>query len=986
MFLVSENSDIFIAYLKSNDMQLTHKFLALIFAGTTCLQAQYKNNFTTVENDPYKVLHYELDNGMKVYLSINRDEPRVFTNIAVRTGSKNDPSDATGLAHYLEHMLFKGTSKIGSLDWEKEKPLLEEISKQYELHRQTTDEEERKAIYAKIDSLSNEAAKFVATNEYDQMVTELGAKSTNAYTSAERTVYVNDIPSNELDKWMTIEAERFQELTLRLFHTELEAVYEEFNRAQDNDGRQVFYEILRTMYPNHTYGTQTTLGTGDDLKNPSMVKIHEYFNKYYVPNNMAIILVGDIDPDKSLALIKKHFGPLKKGPTPAQFQDPGQPEIIAPIKKEIKGTEAEYVSIAYRVGGVKTSDAMMVDLVSSILSNGEAGLIDNNLNNQQKVLRAYAYSYGLNDYSLLMMGATPREGQSLDEAQNLLLEQVTKLKNGDFDESLISSIVKNEKKSQMRQAESNGWKMRTLVDGFIFDRPWEYFSNYYDDMAKITKSEVVAWANKNIKDNYVSVHKTKGERSPLRLEKPAITAVQVNRGEQSEFRKKLEKKQSERLTPLFADFEKDIKRSDAYANLEVSYIKNTTNELFELNYIFDMGSRNDKELALAVQYLPYIGTEKYTVDELKRKFYDLGLDYSVYAGDNRLYITLSGLNESLEEGAKLFEEFLATAKGDEESYKKYVDGILKKRKDAKLSKYQIMYSALYDYAVYGEESPATDILSESELRALKPSALTEKVKTLKDYKHEVFYYGPSSQEDVVDLVRKTHPVRIELKDYPERKKYAYRESDKNVVYFVDYDQVQMELLMLSRSENFNKTNLAPANLFNQYFGSGLSSIIFQEIRESKALAYSAYSVYTSPRRSDEPHFVRAYIATQSDKLGDAVTAMQDLMNTMPREEAQFEQSRLGTLKQIETNRTTKSSIYWSYRRTNDLGLEKNFEPEIYSYLNNMDMDDMQAFFDSHIKDKKYAYLVIGKKDLADMEALSKLGEVKIMSLEEIFGY
>lgn len=985
-FLISDFSDIFIIYQKTNYMQLTYRFLALLLALNTCLHAQYRNNFTTVENDPYKVLQYELDNGMKVYLSINRDEPRVYTNIAVRTGSKNDPTDATGLAHYLEHMLFKGTSKIGSLDWEKEKPLLQEISNQYELHRQTTDEEKRKAIYAKIDSLSNEASKYVATNEYDQMVSELGAKSTNAYTSAERTVYVNDMPSNELEKWMTIEAERFSELTLRLFHTELEAVYEEFNRAQDNDGRQVFYEILRTMYPNHTYGTQTTLGTGDDLKNPSMVKIHEYFDKYYVPNNMAIILVGDIDPDKTLALIKKHFGPLKKGPTPDQFQDPGQPEIKAPIQKEIKGTEAEYVSIAYRVGGVKSDDAIMVDLVSSILSNGEAGLIDNNLNNEQKVLRAYAYSYSLNDYSLLMLGVTPREGQTLDEAQALLLEQVTKLKYGNFDEKLISSIVKDEKKSQMRQAEYNSWKSRTLIDGFIFDKPWDYYANYYDNMAKITKSEVVAWANEHLKNNYVAVHKTKGERTPLRLEKPAITAIQVNRGEKSEFRKKLEKKKSDRLTPLFADFSKDIQRSDAYANLEVSYIKNTTNELFQLNYIFDMGSRNDKELALAVGYLPYIGTDKYTVDKLKRKFYYLGLEYSVYAGENRLYVTLSGLNESLEEGAKLFEEFLATAKGDDESYEKYIDGILKKRKDDKLSKYKIMYTALYDYAIYGKESPATDILSESELRKLKPTQLTDKIKTLKDYKHEVFYYGPSTLESIVELVRKTHPVRLELKDYPARKEYAYLESDKNVVYFVDYDQVQMELLMLSRDENFNKENLAPANLFNQYFGAGLSSIVFQEIRESKALAYSAYSVYTSPSRSDQPHFVRAYIGTQSDKLGDAVTAMQELMNTMPREEAQFEQSRIGTLKQIETNRTTKASIYWSYRRAKDLGLEENFEPEIYSYINKMNMDDMQAFFDAHIKHKKYAYLVIGKKDLADMEALSKLGEVKVMSLEEIFGY
>lgn len=967
-------------------MKLTNKLLGLAIFSSSLLSAQYKHDFQTVKNDPYNVLQYQLDNGMKVYLSVNKDEPRIFTNIAVRTGSKNDPNDATGLAHYLEHMLFKGTSKIASLDWKKEKVLLQQISDLYEEHRQTTDAEERKAIYHQIDSLSGEASKYVATNEYDQLIGELGGKSTNAYTSLEKTVYVNDIPSNELDKWMTIEAERFKELTLRLFHTELEAVYEEFNRAQDNDGRQVYYEMLATLFPTHTYGTQTTLGTGEDLKNPSMVKIHEYFDKYYVPNNMAIILVGDLDPDKTINLIEKHFGSWKKGATPSQFKDPGQPAITTPIVKEIQGTEAEYVQMAYRVGGVKSGDEIMADLVTSILSNGDAGLIDQNLNNQQKVIRAYAYSFPLDDYGMVILGATPREGQTLAEAQNLLMEQISKLKNGDFDESLIPAIVKNAKKSQMLQAEYNSWKSRTMIDAFIFDKPWEYYAHYYDEMAKIIKSEVTAWANKNLANNYVVVNKIKGERTPLRLEKPAITPVTVNRGEKSAFRKNLEKQESARLLPVFVDYEKDITRTEVFSNLNMAYIKNKTNQLFQLHYVYDMGSRNDKEMAMAVQYLKYIGTEKYSVDELKRKFYDLGLDYSVYASDNRLYVTLSGLNESLKPGAELFEEFLATAKGDEDSYEKFVDGILKKRKDAKLSKYQILYSALYDYAVYGEDNPQTDILTEKELKELKPTDLANKIHDLKDYKHEVFYYGPSSMKDVVNLVRKVHPVKMELKDYPQRTEYTFSESDKSVVYFVDYDQVQMELMMLSKGENFNKNSMAPANVFNQYFGSGLSSIVFQEIRESKALAYSAYSVYTTPSRYDEPHFVRAYIGTQNDKLPNAVAAMQELMTNMPKDETQFEQSRVGALKQIETNRTTKSQIYWSYRSAMDRGLTENELPNIYSYVSEMDIDDMQAFFDSHIKSKNYAYLVIGKKDLADMDALSKLGEVKVMTLEEIFGY
>ena len=267
----------------------------------------YKYNYETVDNDITNTLIYTLDNGLKIYMSINKDEPRIQTNIAVNTGSKQDPSDATGLAHYLEHMVFKGTSKIATINWDKEKVILSEISNLYEKRRNTTDEDERKAIYRKIDSLSGLAAQYAVPNEYDKMISSIGAKGTNAYTSVERTVYINEIPSNEFEKWLSIEAERFSELVLRLFHTELEAVYEEYNRGKDNDYRLAYETMSAKLFKKHTYGTQTTIGTGEHLKNPSMEKIHQYFNDWYVPNNMAIILSGDINPDLTVDLIKQYL-------------------------------------------------------------------------------------------------------------------------------------------------------------------------------------------------------------------------------------------------------------------------------------------------------------------------------------------------------------------------------------------------------------------------------------------------------------------------------------------------------------------------------------------------------------------------------------------------------------------------------------------------------------------------------------------------------
>jgi predicted Zn-dependent peptidase len=389
----------------------------------TDLSAQKKYDYTSVPGDPIGVRVYTLDNGLTVYLSRNDDAPRVQTNIAVRAGSKNDPSDATGLAHYLEHMLFKGTSRIATSDWEKEKVLLQQISDLYEQRRGVTDEAERERIYARIDSLSTLAAQYAIPSEYDKMISSIGARGTNAYTWVEQTVYVNDVPSDELEKWMMVEAERFQELVLRLFHTELETVYEEFNMGQDDDRRKAHKAMNEALFKNHPYGTQTTIGTGEHLKNPSMEKIHAYFRQYYVPNNMAVILAGDIDYDRTIALVDKYFGKWSPGPVPNFTFEPEEP-LTGARGVEVKGPMAAWIDIAWRLPGARTDGEMMAELIAGMLSNGMAGLIDLNLLQDQKVLGAAAYANNMKDYTVLYLHAEPKQGQTLEQVRDLLLQQV----------------------------------------------------------------------------------------------------------------------------------------------------------------------------------------------------------------------------------------------------------------------------------------------------------------------------------------------------------------------------------------------------------------------------------------------------------------------------------------------------------------------------------------------------------------------------------
>ena len=332
---------------------------------------------------------YTLKNGLKVYLSVNKEEPRIQTYIAVRTGSKNDPAETTGLAHYLEHLMFKGTDKFGVTDPEKESPLLADIEKRYEAYRKMTDPEERRQAYHEIDSVSQLAAKYFIPNEYDKLMAAIGAEGTNAYTSNDVTCYTEDIPSNEVENWAKIQADRFQNMVIRGFHTELEAVYEEYNIHLTDDSDKQFNALMAKLFPTHPYGTQTTIGTQEHLKNPSITNIKEYFKKWYVPNNVAICMAGDFDPDEVIATIDKYFGSWQPGDDVTAPEFPAAGPITAPRDTTVYGLEAETLWLGWRFDRGNSLQGDTLQVIEHMLSNGTAGLIDLDINQQMKMLGAW---------------------------------------------------------------------------------------------------------------------------------------------------------------------------------------------------------------------------------------------------------------------------------------------------------------------------------------------------------------------------------------------------------------------------------------------------------------------------------------------------------------------------------------------------------------------------------------------------------------------
>ncbi|WP_040281837.1 M16 family metallopeptidase [Psychroserpens damuponensis] len=940
--------------------------------------------YETVTNDPTGLRLYTLENGLKVYLSKNVEEPKIQTYIAVRAGSNYDPKESTGLAHYLEHMVFKGTSEVGTVDWEKEKAYLDQISDLYEQHRAESDPDKKLALYKKIDEVSLEASNFSVANEYDKMTSSLGATGTNAHTWFEETVYKNKIPANELNKWLALESERFSELVLRLFHTELEAVFEEFNRGQDNDYRKSYAAMLEGLFPNHPYGQQSTIGVAEHLKNPSLVDINNYFEKYYVPNNMAMVLVGDLDFDATIKKVNETFGKLEKKEV-VHPTLPKEDPITSPIIKEVFGPTAETVSIAFRSKGVNTEEEKLMTVADMILANGNAGLIDLNLNQKQAVQYAGCSPTFLNDYGYHSFDGSPKEGQTLDEVKDLILAQIEKLKKGEFEDWMIDAVVNDLKLSQTQQYENSTALASMYYNAFIHHEDWANKVKFLDDLKKVTKQEVVDFANRFYKDNYVVTYKRQGEdTSIVKVANPGITPVNLNRDKTSQYMQDFNAIESEDLQPKFVNYKEAIKETDLDNGIKVSYIENEMNDLFDMNIIFDMGSDNDKKLGLAAGYMEYLGTDKYSAEELKKEFYKLGIKYYVSAGAETTYVGLNGLKENLPKGLELLEHLWNNAVPDQEAYTKYVESITKGRVDGKSQKGNILWNGLMNYGKYGENSRLRNIYQTKELNAMDPAQLVDIVKGMKDFEQRIFYYGKDIDAAVAAL-NTSHKVSEELKTYPEAMAYLEKETGGNV-YFVDFDMVQSEMLFLAKGDPFKAENMAASTLFNTYFGSGLSSIVFQEIRESKSLAYSAFSSYSNASKKENNNYVMAYMGTQANKMPQAVDAMMELMTNMPEAEEQFNAAKEATLKKLAAQRITKSGIFWSYERLKKLGIDNDNREELYNTIKNMTMDDLRDFFNSNIKGENYNVMVIGNKKDIDFKSLEKLGKLQEMDIDYLFNY
>lgn len=937
-------------------------------------------NYKTYSDDSNKVRIYKLKNGLTVYLAQNFDEPRIQTFIPVRTGSNNDPADNTGLAHYLEHMMFKGTSRIGTLDWKKEKPLLDQISDLYEKHKAEQDSEKKKVIYKKIDQVSQEAAKYVSANEYDKLCSVIGASGTNAHTWFDETVYKNNIPSNELEHWLQIESERFSELVLRLFHTELEAVYEEFNRAQDNDSRLVFNAMLRALFPHHPNGQQTTLGSAEHLRNPSMVAIHQYFDKYYVPNNFALILVGDLDFDKTIQLIDHYFGVFRSHEI-TKKEAIIEPPLTKIQNLKVNSPSAPRLHIGWRTESYGTQNSRLFEIISQILSNsGETGLLDIDINQKQKALRAEAYNTPLKNYGYFSMVILPKDGQTLDQAKDLLLAAIERIKAGDFPDWLIPAIQLDLDLAQTEQWEKAKGLAESIYDSFIRERQWGEEVAELEQYKKITKAEVVAFANGFFADNYVLVYKEQGENKDLiRVENPGITPVQLNKDAASAYLTDFQKEKVPPIQPVFVDYGKEI-ATEEINGIPFYFVENRSNNLAEANFVFDFGADQDKELALAVNALGYFGMGNLSVEEVKAEFYKIGVNYDFKIDSDRITLQLSGPEENIADGVKLLFRWFKHVEPDQEVYRELVNTILDTRAYNKQNKNQIA-KGLISYAKYGANSRFKNVVSEARLNELTAEDLTKRLKDLLCYPYDLFYYGKDKTAFATQISND-----LQKPIYESLKNDLFAENETmGKVYFANYDMVQVDFYEVARANFVNLNSFGNIRLYNEYFGQGLSSIVFQEIRESRSLAYSTYVSYVNAGQPDHHDYITSYVGTQTDKLPVAVEVMNHLIGEMPMVETQFKNAKENVLKQLASGRIKRRKLFLNYLIVRKFNLTEDIRRQIFKQVESTSLEDLNRFAKENVKNCKFNFAILGNKKILN-GYLKQFNDVKELSLEDLFGY
>lgn len=944
--------------------------------------ADYKQVNTPNPKDDMGVSIYQLENGLTVYLTENHDTPRFYAEIAVRAGSKQDPAESTGLAHYLEHLLFKGTESLGTLDYAKEREHIEKIEALYQQHFSETDPEKRKAIYAEINAESVKAAEFAVPNELDRIYKSMGGSLVNAHTWNEETVYKVELPSNRLEQWAVLESERFAHPVFRLFQTELETVYEEMNRALDNKDRIIRNAVEAQLYKVHPYGQQPTLGKVEHLKNPSLKNIGEFFHTYYVPNNMAIFISGDINKEKAMQTIDKAFSSWKPAdvPAPRTWEEAplqGREEVVKTYQGE------EFVMLAFRTASNKSPDYEALTLIDMILDNSAAGLINLNLNQQQRVRQAGSNPGIYNDYGAQYLWGIPKEGQSLAEVEALLLEQLEIIKRGEFEDWLVPAIINDFKKNTKAGLESDPARVDDMRSSWIEFSDWDHHVARFDRLEKVTKADIVRVANTYFGKNYVAGLRKDAPHEVPNIEKPALAKLDINSQSVSKFAMDLMQMPVEPIEPAFINRDKDLHISEPAPGVRLYYVPNPMNDLFSFTIGVPVGTRSDKTLNLAAMLYDKSGTKEFSSEELQKEWYKLGTNISLGSADKESSIGISGLDENFDASLKLLNSLLDSPQAAPEVLDELKSITLAQREDGQ-KQVEGIVAALTQYARYGAESDFLTRMTNKEIESATADQLHASVRALLEYPQDITYIGSLPEKKVSEAIKAFYAWRGPVKEAPKPAERTVRSPGETEILFVQKEAAQAQIRLEFGSGYFSEGLSPSIDLYNNYFAGGMAGIVFQELREARALAYSAGARYIEGGEPDVQNIMVGVIGSQADKTVEAVKAFIDLLDNLPASEERFEITREALLNRYRTGKIGFRGIAEAVQSWEKLGLVGDPRVNGYKSVQACSISNLLAFHQNVITGRPKIISVVGDGAKIGLDKLGEIAPVKTVTVDDIF--
>ncbi|WP_181234193.1 M16 family metallopeptidase [Enhygromyxa salina] len=922
---------------------------------------------TPLADDEMAVTVHRLSNGMTVYISTDRQKPRFSAWIAVRTGSRNDPASSTGLAHYLEHMLFKGTDDYGTLDLEAEQVHLDAIEQLYTELR-GADEARRAEIFTEIDQHTQATAAYAIPNELDRMYAALGIEGVNAFTSNEVTAYIGDVPSNRLDAWAKIEGERFSDPVFRLFYPELEAVYEEKNLSIDRPESRIWDTLLLTLFPQHPYGTQPTIGVVEHLKNPAYSDMVQYFEDWYAPNNMAVILAGDIDAATALPVLEASLGQIP--PRSIGTKAPADlPPLATRVAHDVIAEGEQSVTMAWRTVEVTHADEPALVVADWLMDNSSSGLLNLELELTQKVQDAGSWASHLNEAGYFGVRATLQQGQTHAEVEQLLTGVIAKLQAGEFAQADIDAIKLHEDMHDKRTLESNRGRVGRMMESYIERRSWADVIARNQRLRAVTREDVIRVANQYLGAEYVVINRKSGKQDLPNIQKPSITPIDIDATRESQFSADIKAMPASQLEPEW------LVEGEHYEHLTLPAgplvaARNSRNDLFSVKYRFDRGHRKAQMLCVALDLLERSGAGNTSAEELQKQLFALGTSVSFGCGSEYTNVDIDGIDKNLEQSVKLVESWIRDPKFDDETLAGLRTNLISERKD-ELDDSDSLAQMLSAYASYGDRSAYLRQPSNAAINKVTAKQLRKQLTSFPDFTHTTLYYGPRTPAEaakVVGMGRKHKPAGA-------REKRQFRPGGEGTtIYFLHKDVAKSAVSVAIPQGVLPRDQVPVSEYFGRYLGGGMSSLIFQEIREARGLAYYAYAyVARGSIPADECALVGG-MGTQADKTVDALTTYLELLRERP-----IDGNRLGqTLESLEADyRSSRIDPRWivlwvdSWDRE---GEKQDPRPWEWEQIQALGVEQVQTFA-SGVADRPAIISIVGDRSRVDLAALAKLGTV-----------